>query len=88
MDPVIRKVGNNGQVSLPPKYRGMNMVIKESKKGLLLEPLYWDEELEVFLNQKDYEEIHGEVVWSAKEDGVEEGISPENVLTALQKTTS
>ncbi len=87
MKATIKKVAKNGQVSLPPKYRGMNIVIKESKKGLFIEPLYWDEDLEVFLSPDDFNEIKGEKVWSSKEDSFSEGMSLSSLGEAIKNVT-
>ncbi|GEM_PF-4123042 len=62
----IRKVAANGQITLPPEFRGQHVIVKYDKKGRVeLEPLYWDSNLEIFLSWEEYQELQqDDILWS------------------------
>ena len=72
--PTIKKVSKNGQLVLPSAYRGSHVQIFEQDGFLRLEPLFWDDDLGVWLTKEEHDDLMGEVVWSAKKDNKGEGL--------------
>ena len=66
--PVIKKISKNGQISLPKSYRGTYIQCKKVGNGLMLEPMFWDEDLEIWLTEEEKNDLAGETIWSAKKD--------------------
>lgn len=78
MTPTIKIVAKNGQISLPPKYRGLQVALTETERGIMIQPLFWDEDLGIFLHPDDHEETEGKTVWKDQK-----GINMKNLGKAL-----
>ena len=57
----IRKVAANGQITLPPEFRGQHAVIKYKEKGRIeITPLYWDAKTETFSSWEEIQKCSAE----------------------------
>ncbi len=72
MKPTIKKVAGNGQISLPKRFRGMHVVLKESEESLLIQPLYWDEEKDQFKSPESSSALLKKLEFSQGEKNIPE----------------
>ena len=76
--PILKKISKNGQIVLPKIYRDTYIQYREEDDKIILEPMFWDGDLEIWLTKSEYLDISGEAMWSAKENNGK-GISIDNL---------
>ena len=67
--PVIKKISKNGQIALPKMYRDTYIQYREEDDKIILEPMFWDEDLGIWLTKSEYLDLKGETIWSAGKNG-------------------
>ena len=66
--PILKKISKNGQIVLPKMYRDTYIQYREEGDKIILEPMFWDSDLEIWLTKSEYLDLSGEKVWSAKDN--------------------
>ncbi len=66
--PVLKKISKNGQIVLPKMYRDTYIQYREEGDKIILEPMFWDKDLEIWLTKSEYLDLNGETVWSVKDN--------------------
>lgn len=72
--PVLKKVSTNGQISLPKIYRDTYVQYREENNKIILEPMFWEQDLEAWLTKEEFLDLSGDNLWSAKKDNDNQGI--------------
>ncbi len=68
LPPILKKISKNGQIVLPKMYRDTYVQYREEADKIILEPMFWDEDLGTWLTKSEFEDLSGETVWSATQN--------------------
>lgn len=77
--PTLKKVSNNGQIGLPKIYRDTYVQYEESKDQIILKPMFWDDDCQTWLTKSEYEDLQGDILWSAQKDNENKAIELKNL---------
>ena len=77
--PILKKISKNGQIVLPKLYRNTYVQYREENNKIILEPMFWDDDLETWLTKSEFLDLSGDTVWSGKKDNKGKGISIDNL---------